>query len=433
MHFRQTPCIIFNTRVDILFRVIYRSDERFLGKGYLMKQTTVEILEYIHSLRVVSSHNHHLSDELYRGLDLKSILQNSYINWAASPPDINDAAAVDEFLNRCRCNSFVRWLCEALEQLYGIPFTGKTALQLDEAIKSAYLKNENKHLDILQKDCRFDKIINDRQPNPGFDLGHPDLFAPSFRCDCFFSGYLKDKPEPNGFLAYSLFEENTVDTLPDYLQHMRLAIQAKKQNGCVALKVAMAYERPLNFENTSIEKAAKAFNNKDATAKEIIDFGDVVMLHLAQAAAEFNLPVQIHTGMGQCRGTNPMQLQTLIEQNPGTTFHLLHGGFPWFADTYALLMQFRNVYTDTCWIPYLSTTAARQYIIETLEIADAHRITWGDDAWMAEDSYGALLAMEHALSNALARMIDDGAIDMQYARYIAKRVMQDNAKALFGI
>ena len=128
-----------------------------------------------------------------------------------------------------------------------------------------------------------------------------------------------------------------------------------------------------------------------------------------------------------------MQLLTLIECNPATTFHLLHGGFPWFADTFALLMQFNNVYTDTCWIPYLSTTAATQYIIEALEISGAHRLTWGDDAWMAEDSFGALLAMEHALSNALARMMEDGAIDMPYARYIAKRILCDNAKELFGV
>ncbi|NLX93659.1 MAG: amidohydrolase family protein [Clostridiales bacterium] len=398
-----------------------------------MKQTAVEILEYINSLRVISSHNHHLSDELYRGLDLNGILQNSYANWADTPPDINDAAAVDEFLNRTRCNSFVRWICDAFEQLYGVPFTGKTALLLNETIKTAYAKNENQHLDILQKNCRFDKIINDRQPVPGYDLGHPELFAPSFRCDGFFSGYLKDKPEPNGFFPYSLFEENSVHSLPGYLEQMRLAIKAKKQSGCVALKVAIAYERPLNFENTDIDKAAKAFNNREATEKEILDFGDVVMFHIAEAAADFSLPLQIHTGMGQCRGTNPMQLLTLIERNPNTTFHLLHGGFPWLSDTFALLMQFKNVYTDTCWIPYLSTTAATQYIIEALEVAGAHRLTWGDDAWMAEDSYGALLAMEHALSNALVRMIEDGAIDLPYALYIAKRMMHDNAKELFDI
>ena len=397
----------------------------------MMTDNQLEILEYIRSLRVISTHSHHLPDDLYAGLDLAKLLQNCYSSWTAAPPELNDSVLLDEYINQYRCNSFFRWLFEALEQLYGIPFTGKTAMLLDEAIKDAYAANSSRHLDILRTDCRFDKIINDRQTDPGYNLGHPDLFAPSFRCDCFFSGWVKDKPEPNGFFAYSLFEEGSVKTLPDYLEQITLAVAKAKQQGSVALKVAIAYERPLNFENTDIGKGAKAFNNPNATQRELLDFGDVVMFAIAKAAAASDLPLQIHTGMGQCRATNPMQLQTLIERNPDTKFHLLHGGFPWFADTYALLMQFKNVYSDTCWIPYLSTAAATRYLIESLEIADAHRFTWGDDAWMPEDSYGALLAMEHALSNALAKMIDDGAIDMEYAKYIAKRILLDNAKELF--
>lgn len=397
----------------------------------MMTNNQLEILEYIRTLRVISTHSHHLPDDLYTELDLTKLLRNCYTSWAAVLPDLGDAAFIDNYINQYRCNSFFRWLLDALEKLYGIPFTGKTAPLLDEAVRNAYQNSNNRHLDILRTDCRFDKIINDRQSDPGYDLGHPDLFSPSFRCDCFFSGWLKDKPEPNGFFAYSLFEEGRVKTLPDYLEQIGFAIANAKKSGSVALKVAIAYERPLNFENTDINKAAKAFNNPNATQRELLDFGDVVMFTVANAAAENDLPVQIHTGMGQCRATNPMQLQTLIERSPDTKFHLLHGGFPWFADTFALMMQFNNVYSDTCWIPYLSTTAAAQYIVESLEIADAHRLTWGDDAWIPEDSYGALLAMEHALSNALARMMDDGAIEMEYAKYIAKRILFDNAKELF--
>ena len=52
---------------------------------------------------------------------------------------------------------------------------------------------------------------------------------------------------------------------------------------------------------------------------------------------------------------------------------------------------------------------------------------------MPEDSVGALLAMEHVLSRALADMIEDGAIDMPYARYIAKRILHDNGQELFAL
>ncbi|NLP48351.1 MAG: amidohydrolase family protein [Clostridiales bacterium] len=391
------------------------------------------ILDHIGSIRPISTHSHHLDHELYQNMGLTSLLKSSYTNWAGPPPDIYDAPAFDAYLERNACNSFFRWLLKSLEEIYAIKPEGKTAPALDAAIRQAHEQNPNFHLEILQKHCRFDLVINDRQPNPGHNLGKPEFFKPSFRCDAFFSAYLKDKPDPNDFYAYSLFDKKDIDSLPEFLEQVRLAIKTKKQEGSVALKVAMAYERPLNFENTDLEKAAKAFNNPRASQEDIMNFGNLLMFEIARAAAEFSLPLQIHTGLGQGRKTNPSQLQKLIEANPETKFHILHGGFPWFDDTYALLTNFKNVFVDTCWIPYLSTHAAKRFFVEALETSDAHRLTWGDDAWMAEDSYGALLAMEHSLSGALASMVEDGAFGLDYAFYLADRILVQNAKDLFKL
>jgi len=398
-----------------------------------MANPYLEIREYIHSLGVVSTHDHHWPGALYTGVDLRSIFHNSYTAWRAELPELDDRGRCAAFILRYKCNSFFLWLFEALEKLYGLPVTAENLPEIDRRVQDAYAKDNSRPIRILKENCRFEKVINDRQPDSGSDLGHPELFAPAFRCDGFFSGYLRDKPDPNGFFIYSLFEGAPVETLPDYLEAMRLAVKRKKEAGCVALKVAIAYERPLTFENTDINKAAGAFHNPGATEKEIFDFGDRVMFSLAEAAAEFDLPLQIHTGLGQLKATNPIGLQKLIESNPKTRFHLLHGGFPWFDDTYALLAQYKNVWSDTCWIPYLSTSAAAGYIVTTLEVSDAHRLTWGSDAWMSEDAYGALLAMEHTLALALSRMINDGLADKPYAKYIAKRIMHDNAKEFFGI
>ena len=172
---------------------------------------------------------------------------------------------------------------------------------------------------------------------------------------------------------------------------------------------------------------------RDHEGRDVIAFGDVVMHELATIAADLDLPLQIHTGSGQYEKTNPIGLLSLIQSHPQTKFHLLHGGFPWVDDTYALLLAAPNVYSDTCWIPYLSTHTAKNYLITALEVADTHRLTWGCDTWMPEDSVGALLAMEHTLARALADMITDGAATFSYACYIAKRILADNAKELFGI
>ncbi len=390
------------------------------------------LLEYIRSLRIVSSHNHHLNDWDYEGIGLRYVLEHSYTNWADTPPALDDAAAWEKYLLKNGTNSFFRWLFAALEKIYGIPVRPENLPALDAAVKKAYADPQH-HLRLLTENCRFDAVINERQPRPGDDLGHAELFKPSFRCDCFFSGWLADKPEPNGFLARSLFEDRECRTMEEYLAQMRRAIEGRKAAGCAALKVAIAYERPIEFANTDLKKAERALNNPDATEQEIMDFGDVVMHEIAAIAADLKLPLQIHTGTGQYERTNPIGLLSLIRSHPDTIFHLLHGGFPWVDDTYALLLAAPNVYSDTCWIPYLSTTAAKTYLITALEVADAHRLTWGCDTWMPEDSVGALMAMEHVLACALGDMIDDGAIDFDYACYIAKRILRDNAKELFGV
>ncbi len=398
-----------------------------------MKDRKQEILEYIRSLRHISTHSHHLDDNLYEDMGLNRLLNSSYTNWGGPPPSFNNKAAFEAYINKYKCNSFFRWLSKALENIYGCELSAENAPFLDKKIRKAHMEDPDYHLKLMKDNCRFDLVINDRQPKPGFDHGHPEFFKPSFRCDAFFSAHLKDKPDPNDFYAYSLFADKDISDVKDFFEQVRLAIKTKKDEGAVGLKVAIAYERPLDFENKDLAKAAKAFNNPNASESEIHDFGDALMFELAKYAAEFSLPLQIHTGLGQGKKTRPAHLQKLIEENPDTKFHLLHGGYPWFDDCYALLVNFKNVYADSCWTPYLSTHAASRFYIEALESSDAHRITWGDDAWMAEDSFGAVLAMEEALSAALAFMTESGATDINYAFYLAKRILFDNAVDLFNL
>ncbi len=397
-----------------------------------MNELALRIREHIRSCPLVNTHSHHLPDALLKGADLRFLLTNSYTNWLAPPPDFIDRDACEAYINTYRCNTYFRWLFEALESLYGIPFTADNLPPLDEAVRAAY-RDPTHHLRLLTDNCRFETIVNERQPDPGSDLGHPELFSPSFRCDSYFSGYLKDKPDPNGFFAWSTFEKTDIPTLAEYLNEMKKAIKNKKAAGSKALKCAIAYERPLDFDEYNPKKAEKALNNPDARADEINAFGNTVMRALCEAAAEYGLPLQIHTGMGQLKNTNPIRLLTLIEDHPDTKFHLLHGGFPWLGDTYALLHNFRNVWSDTCWIPYLSTRAATEYIQTALEVSDASRLTWGCDAWMSEDSCGALLAMEHTLALTLSEMVEDGAFDIEYAMMLADGILYGNGKKLFGL
>ncbi len=390
------------------------------------------ILEAIRRVPVVNTHNHHLPDALHAGAGLRYILDNSYTGWTGKAPDMADARAIRRYIEENLCNTYYRWLFGALEELYGLAVTVENFAEIDRRVRRAH-ENPARHLELLKGVCRFERIVNERQPDPGSDLGHPELFAPSFRCDSYFSGYAADKPDPNGFFARATFENPEIGTIEDYLAEMKRAIARKKEAGCVALKVAIAYERPLDFDEVDVSAARRALNNPDAGAREVTAFGNLVMRGICEAAAECRLPLQIHTGMGQLNGTNPMRALSLICAHPDAKFHLLHGGFPWLDDTLALLHNMKNVWSDTVWIPYLSTHKAVDYIISALEVGGATRLTWGCDAWVSEDSLGALRAMEHVLARALSHMVDDGAFGIAYAQYLAGRTLRENARDLFGL
>ena len=89
----------------------------------------------------------------------------------------------------------------------------------------------------------------------------------------------------------------------------------KKSEGCVALKIAMAYERSLHFEKVTREQAERVFRLKesDITQEDIRCFQDYLFWKICEIAAEVSLPLQCHTGMGQVIDTNILQLNNVIK------------------------------------------------------------------------------------------------------------------------
>ena len=74
-----------------------------------------------------------------------------------------------------------------------------------------------------------------------------------------------------------------------------------------------------------------------------------------------------------------MNLVDAIEGNPNTKFILFHGGYPWVGETGVIVMRFRNVWVDACWLPTLSYTMAKRAFQEWLDAFPSDRIMWGAD------------------------------------------------------
>ena len=122
-----------------------------------------------------------------------------------------------------------------------------------------------------------------------------------------------------------------------------------------------------------------------------------------------------------------------MKRLPQLRFDLFHGGYPWMDDLLGLLHNYANVYADLCWLPLISTSAAKRFLREALEVGGASRLLWGCDTWTSEESYGATLAFRRVASETLAQMHVEGYLSREEACDIAGRIWRGNAVALFGL
>lgn len=207
----------------------------------------------------------------------------------------------------------------------------------------------------------------------------------------------------------------------------------QKSEGCVALKIALAYERSIHFEKVTPEQAERVFllNEEDITPDDISAFQDYLFWKICEIAAEVSLPLQCHTGMGQIIDTNVLQLNNVIKNNPETKFVLLHCGFPWVDDILSMVDGYPNLYPDLTWVPILSYTASNRILHQLIEMSPIDKICWGCDTWTVEESYGSLLAFRFSLCKVLSEKVADGYFTVNNAKDIIDKILFDNARHLY--
>ncbi|MCY3865326.1 MAG: amidohydrolase family protein, partial [Chloroflexi bacterium] len=84
-------------------------------------------------------------------------------------------------------------------------------------------------------------------------------------------------------------------------------------------------------------------------------------------------------------------------------------------------------------LPYAGN-AAKRIIAEVLEMAPPSRICYGSDTYGSpEPFYTSALLGKQALAQALQVLINDRFMTEAEARQIAKMILSDNARELYGI
>jgi len=429
--------------------------------AFNQQELSAEFSAYTASRPKISTHCHQLPGRELKGFDLEALLRNSYVNWCGVAWDRSPESR-QALLDKVKFNSFFVWLQESLTRLYGdsTPLTAASWPAWSERIQAAYRDPAHPRR-ILAERCGYRRMLLDAYWNPGSDNGAPEFFAPAYRVNAFFFGYSPAARDHDGNNPYALSPHPFLADLDEYVGWVRENVLTHQAAGSLALKIPIAYDRGLDFNPVPGGQARQAFarltaagahqvppatrrrlssNAPDATATgrsqdadpgDVKTFQDYLFFQVCQMAGELDLPVQIHTGMGQARKTNAANLQEAIQRFPTTRFVLLHCSYPWIQDVNMLVDKFPNVFPDLSMVPLLSTRTAGSMLHDLIERATSDRIFWGCDTWTAEESFGALLAFQHVLATTLAEKVLDGYLSRADAFQIIDDIFLNNPQRLY--
>ncbi|MFO7974094.1 MAG: amidohydrolase family protein [Candidatus Hydrogenedentota bacterium] len=238
---------------------------------------------------------------------------------------------------------------------------------------------------------------------------------------------------------------SSIQTLAQLLAAQETTLDTFVKQGIVAVKIFLAYRRPLRFDRVSKAEAARAFDRlwlsqtQDLAFEDLKPLQDFMTRTLIGRAAERNLPVQIHTGLQEGNGnylahSNPTLLTNVVMEFPDARFDLFHAGYPFTGELAAMAKNFANVYADLCWVQAISPHVFRRTLDEWLDTIPANKVfAIGGDSNYVEGAYGHCTLARRLVAEVLAARVTEGSMDEAAALWCAGRIVRENAKEFFQL
>jgi hypothetical protein len=421
------------------------------------------IAEFIKGIPIIDTHEHIIPQQaiLEKDVDLFELMGNGVTEYgeyivldlisSGMPlPKWNEKISptdrwkhIERYITRIHNTSVYRSFVVALQDLCDLPYTEITSATWPDF--SACLKKANRRQDwynyVLKEKGNIEVAFLDNWWNvTDFDVDR-ELFRPVLRINSFL------KYEQRGMLIVT--DENDPKNIAkkmnhkltdfySYLSLIDLVFQRAVDSDVACIKSSTAYDRSLCFVETPLDKAAQIYEtDRNIGVEEKKQFGDFITHYCIKKAIEYDLPIQIHTGMqATCKSllkdSNPLKLQNLFPQYREAKFILLHGGFPFTNEAGVLAKTFPNVYLDFSWLPLLSKQAAKNTLSEWLDLIPASKLVWGGDCGRVETAYGSLIFAKEVVVEVLAEKVYEGTFGMDVACHIAGSIFNGNASSLFS-
>jgi predicted TIM-barrel fold metal-dependent hydrolase len=286
----------------------------------------------------------------------------------------------------------------------------------------------------LFEDCNLITLVTDfGYPKPPLDRAQfikdmPVEVVPVYRIEPLIADLLKED------LPWAEFQHRYDDTLA----------RAIEREGYRGLKSIIAYRTGLDISPLS-RTADQGFQALDAIQRGLggaamKKLHDHLLCRALELCIEYDLPMQIHTGIGDyevnltlCR---PALLMDLLRF---PTFRacrvlLVHGGYPYHAEAGYMANVLPRVYCDVSQgIPFAASAAPRIFA-EVLEMAPLSKVVCGSDGFnLPEINYVAAKLCKKALARTLDGLAEAGMLSHAEAEDAGRLILAENARHLYRL
>jgi len=342
-----------------------------------------EIKNEIEEEEIINVHEHIYPERLMESYSLENILRDSYLysdlvssgmarkNWERivreegidpSPPP----ASLEELLKHLKYvkgTSYYRALFLGLRELYGIDELNEDNFGYwEEVVKEKRKKGWEKRVFEISKIKMV--FLDNFWSLAEFDFPEP-YFKPVFRVDRLLQTVDPEMKNKKGLRAIELAERLGVDisSFHGYCEMVSEVLEMARKKNVVAIKVALAYYRPLKFSEVSEDVAKRAYERKDTTMD--LAFSNYMMHFVLRECETLGFPVMFHTGLhtrnaNVVSNSDPKLLNELFLKYPSVNFILLHAGYPFSRETAVMAKNFPNVFLDVTWLPMVTETGFKK-------------------------------------------------------------------------
>jgi glucuronate isomerase len=332
----------------------------------------------------------------------------------------------------------------AVRDLYGLEISGATLPKINAAIASR--NKAGLYADILKKRMRLRFAVNDQYwaSKPAAVDGSYFVLAQKF------DGYVMPVT-PEGVRRLEAQSDSSITSLAGLKAAMTKVFEQALRAGMATVKSTAAYQRSLDFAETSEADASRDFDRVMKGSDPLPDgilltlqrphkpLADHMFHHLASLCDAHDVPFQIHTGM-QAGNSNvpansqPLALTNLFHKFGRVQFDLFHIGYPWWRDVLVLAKMYPNVNIDFCWMHVISPTGARAAMHEMLDSVPVNKIFgYGGDYRYPELSYGHLILARRNIARVLAERVEAGQNTEEESARLGRMLMLDNPARLFKV